>query len=558
MALSPDILVSDVDALSPIDETLMGAIRENLLSIDGRINGPGSSLAPVVQFKINGPLDAMLGGRLKRADIALITSAQTLSQVLVYLDQPGSGSLKIDLRKITTPRTPIVGIVPLIEASTLSVARAGAALSTTSITRTTGQISTTSITQLEPSLDVVSIVGLGDNIWQYNLSAVPGANWAVGDTVTFSGTNADGSFAILAINPYGSASVVVSNASGVAQDFADGSATLRAYAYNFANPVSTEFKAGESALFAAHTNVGNNGTLPIFAVNLIGNKIVVKNPNGATQPAAAGNVNVQRFSYNISSQAPAADYLVGDTVFSQAHTTASNNGTFVITAVNSGGNNVQVYNAAGTTQAGAAGNIQTNQFVYAIGFSAAANVIVGDEVYFSGQTSSANQGQFAVRQVNRSGALNVVVHNSAGVPQASVAGIVRHTKKLVQFSADQSSLFAVGSLFEIEGSSSQVYNSSNQYDLGHSVIEMNRGGGANYNLVIKVDGAAPPQLGQGGWVSVESRSIFSLPVELASSGQSAVVGEGSFSSPGLSAGTRLALYVLQVPVGGWGMGVQIR
>lgn len=572
MALSPDISLADIDALSPIDESLMYAIRTNLINLDGQINGSGSALAPVLQFKLNGQLDYLQGGRVKRFDGCFISNQQTLSSCQIFLEQQGtSGTCEVDLRTIDTPKIPIVSVMAQFQAATQSLARAGSALSTQSITRVTAQISTQSITQFKPTLNIVSIVFIGGNTWQVNLSGAPDADWVVGDYITISGATAagnNGNFQILRLNDYGSSSVTITNAFGVAQDTAVGTLTLRAYSYNFTNPVSSQFVAGESASFASHTTAGNNGTLPIYAVNLNGNNIVVKNLNGATQSGVAGAVNVQRFSYNLAAAASAADFVVSDTILASSHTTAANNGTFTITAVNSGGNNVQVYIAAGTTQGTATGNVQSNQQVIALAVSPVGNVSVGDEVYLSSHTNAANNGSFIVRQVNRGGANNVTVHNSSQVVQAGVAGLVTHSTKIVRFASDQSSLVPVGAFIEIEGASSSLVNCYNSYDLGFQVTQVNRGGGANYNAVIKISGDVANQASQAGWVSVVSKSIFTVTPKIvvspiaartlgAQDAQKQTV-EAVFLIPTLAAGTRLGAYVVRAPSGAVNLSVQVR
>ena len=170
-------------------------------------------------FKLNGPLDMLPNGKARRVDSCYISSAQAFSACEVFLDDPGTtGTLEVDVRRITTPKIPITGITPIFSASTQSIARAGSSLSTQSITRTTAQISTQSITQWKSSINVQSIIALGSNLWQYNLSSAPDSDWVVGDTVTFASCTTaanNGSFTIVRVNDYGSTSVVVTNASGV-------------------------------------------------------------------------------------------------------------------------------------------------------------------------------------------------------------------------------------------------------------------------------------------------------------------------------------------------------
>lgn len=572
MALTPQILATDVDALSPLDEYLMTAVRSNLDRIDGNITS--GALSPVIQFKLNGPLDMIPNGKARRVDTAYITNSQAFASCALFLDEPGtSGTLEVDLRKITTPNIPITAITPQFSAATQSVARAGSALATQSITRTTSQISTQSITQFKASLNVQSIIGLGSNLWQINLNSAPDSDWVVGDTVTIaSATSAgnNGSFTIVRVNDYGSSSVVVSNASGVEQTAAAGTCTLRAYAYNFVNPVNSEFVAGESVLFASHSTAGNNGTFTVYATNSGGNNLVVKNASGATQGSAAGTADVLRFSYNLLSAATAADYVIGDTLLAASHTSGGNNGNFRITGVNKSGNNVQVYNPSGATQGSVAGNINSNQWVYTFLTDPSADVSVGDDLYFSGHTSSVNDGQYTVRQVKRTALNNVCVFNASGAAQAGVAGTAAHTRKLVKFATNQSTKFEVNaSLVEIEGVPSSFYLTPLSSDLGHRVLQVNRGGGANYNIVIKVDGDCPAQNAPAGWISVESRSIFSVTPKIAvTPNASRTLGQtearsqttdGVFVSGfSLTTGEKIGLYILSVPTGADSCALQVR
>jgi hypothetical protein len=738
--LSPNILETDVDALSPIDDTLMGAIRSNLLNLDSQITGGGSAFAPVVQFKLNGPLDQLPGGRAKRVDVAYISNAQTLSNCQLYLDQPGtSGTLEVDLRKLTTPKIPITAITPQYSAAVQSVFRAGTAMATQSITRTTEQIATQSITQWKPTLNVLSIIGLGGNLWQYNLSAAPDSDWKVGDTVTFSSCAAasnNGSFQIVRVNDYGSRSIVVSNNFGVAQAGSAGSCVLRAYSYNFVDPVSTEFVHGEKANFSAHaitntdgnnanfkiyavnkfgnnlivknkngleqtspggtvqgvtrvtetlstqsitqwksaldvvsivdlggnlwqyylssqpdedwevndwvtfsscttpgnngtfkivrkndngsasivvsnesgaaqtaatgrcvlraysynfsvpasqnfvvgetaafsghavsTNAGNNSKFEIYAANASGNNIIVKNPVGEEQNDPAGVVDVLRFSYNMAIPVSQADFIVGDTVTASGHSTSGNNGIFTITAINSDGNNIQVYSESGSTQGGIAGSVNSNQWVIALPTDPSSQIEPGQEVYLSGLTAAGNNGQFVVRQVKRANTNNITLENPAGSQQNSSAGTIAHTRKLVKFASDQADLFSTTSWIEIQGVPSSFYSTVASSALGHQVLEINRGGGASYNLVIKVDGAASEQASPAGWVALESRSIFSTTPKITiDSARTRAATEALtqmipavFSDGTLASGTRLAFYVLSVPTGGaYSIGLQVR
>ena len=108
----------------------------------------------------------------------------------------------------------------------------------------------------------------------------------------------------------------------------------------------------------------------------------------------------------------------------------------------------------------------------------------------------------------------------------------------------------------------------NPYDLGFKVIQVNRGGGANYNAVVKISGNVANQASAAGWVSVVSRSIFSVTPKIVVSPLAArTLGQQDaqtqtvaavFSSPVLTAGSRLGAYVVSVPNGATNLSVQMR
>ncbi|NBW80084.1 MAG: hypothetical protein EBR27_13950, partial [Betaproteobacteria bacterium] len=125
------------------------------------------------------------------------------------------------------------------------------------------------------------------------------------------------------VNQSGFASVVISNPSGVAQTGAAGTAQLQLMSYNFTNPVSTEFVAGEQAVFASHTSANNNGTLTIYKINQSGNNIWVKKSNGVTQGAAAGTASVGRWVFVYSSAPATPDFTVGESAKMASHTNAA-------------------------------------------------------------------------------------------------------------------------------------------------------------------------------------------------------------------------------------------
>jgi hypothetical protein len=496
---------SSVDAQSPVDEALMGLIKDNLDDHESRLL---LTKAFPYQFKVNGYLHPIATLRRKRLDGALISIATTFLQALIWLDEPGtSGTLEIDIKKLTKTNTPITGVTRLFSSVINSIARAGAGTSTQSVTRATSQISTQTITQWKSSINVSSIQVLGgaDDLVRYNLASAPDSDWIVGDTVTFAScsTGANNiSATIVRINDDGANNVVVSNSSGVDQSGVAGTCTLRAYSYNFSASVNAHFFAGESAIFASHSDAANDGTLTIYAINQTGNNIIVKNATGVVQGGAAGNVNTARWIFAFSGAA-SSDFVVGENVITSSHTSGSNDGTFPIKAVNSGGNNVILYNTAGVTQGGAAGTVNSKRWVIFFSSDPSSEITAGDTVIVAGATAPANDGEFVVKEVNRTTSDNVVVYNNSGVAQGGSAGTLVTKKLKIKFSSDQSAVYSTDSYVEVFGSVSRGLD-----DAWLEVLEVNRGGGSNYNVVVESSGASE-QVGAAGRIILEGKSIFS-------------------------------------------------
>jgi len=100
-----------------------------------------------------------------------------------------------------------------------------------------------------------------------------------------------------------------------------------------------------------------------------------------------------------------------------------------------------------------------------------------------------------------------------GVAQAGVQGSVNSELKIVSFAADQSSVFNTDSYFQMSGCPDGTFN-KNDIKFPYSVIEVNRGGGANFNVVIKeIDGV--PHLSPAGFVIMSAKSIFTTELVLA-------------------------------------------
>lgn len=504
MALPFPINPTQTDCKSPVDENLMDSVRENLDDLDSRILGVTSF---DYQFKMNGPLSALTPqyGLYKRIDVGYVVKQQTFSVSRLLCEVPGaSGTLEVDLRKYRRTGTAITGIASQYLGNINSITQIAPAIATQSITRATAQISTQSVSLWKTALNVQSIIGLGRNLWRYDLNTSPDSGWAVGDSITITGCTAganNGTFTIVRINDDGRNNIVLTNASGVAQTGVAGSIQLNAWSYNFTNPVNANFAAGEQALFASHSAGGNNGNLTIFAINQSGNNIIVKNASGVTQAGVAGTVDTFRMQFNYSSSVP-SDFVVGEKARMASHSTGVNNGDHPIRAVNSGGNNLILYIVGGVTQGGAAGTANTTRYVYALASDPATSFTVGEICVISGATKHSNNGLFTVLQIDRGGTDNIVVSNATGGSnQAGAAGTLAHSKKIISFATDQSAIYTTESNIEI-------YTCPSSGNNGYfDVVQVNRGGGSNYNVVVDNPSGAE-QASPAGRIEIESKSIY--------------------------------------------------
>ncbi len=553
MTLAYPISASQTDAKSPVDGQLMDDIRLNLGAIKAAAELAGAS---DYLFKINGLLPALPVGRSRlRLDGVVISKDVTFQKGQVYLEEPGlGGTVRVDVRRATKPDTKITAISRQFSSAINSIARAGSGNSTQSITRATAQISTQSITLWKSALNISSIVPLGNNLYRYNLASTVDTDWVVGDSVTAAScSNAanDGTFTIVRAREDGGNNIVVSNVSGVAQSGSAGTLTLEAWSYNFTNPVSSQFAAGEQATFASHSAGGNNGALTIYAINQSGNNIIVKNSSGEAQGSAAGTVDVLRWIFAFSSAASATDYVVGETALTASHSTGGNNAAALpIRAVNSGGNNVILYNPSGAVQGGAAGTVNTNRWVYFFSSDPSADVSAGHSVIVTSATSAGNNGEFVVKEVNRSTSGNLVVFNASGVAQGGAAGTLVSKRALVSFASDQSATITTDSQITLYGTAALANGGT------FDVLQVNRGGGANYNAVIETTGAA--QVGAAGRVVFETKSLFDTKPEIvippSTAGFAAThgrVADGVLNSTRktVTAGTLIFADILSIPSG---------
>lgn len=555
---------NSVDAKSPIDDFLMGLIKDDLDDLNSRVIAAGS--APHF-FTITGRLSYLSGTRRSVAQ-AIVTKEFTPTQFRAVLKRSGlGGTLRMDIRKATSPKTPITEIAHQYNAATQSIAQAGSSLSTQSITRFATQLSTQSITHAKGAKNIQSIILIGtmeiggtiyDNLVQYNVDSTFDSDTVNGDSVVVasatSGGN-NGTFVIIEKNRGGGNNFVCVNASGVAQTGAAGTVQEKIMSYNYTNPVATAgFTAGYAHEFASHTTGANNGDLLVYKVNEGGNNVWVKNATGVVQAGVAGTLDTNFWVFAMSSAVSTTDYIVGERAKTASHSTGGNNAAALeIIAVNSGGNNVVLYNTSGATQGGAAGNVNTNRWVYALPTDPSSQITAGHNVYLNGHTNALNDGTFVVKEVNRNASNNVVVYNESGVAQGGTTGNVYTTRKLVKFSSDQSAVYSTDSYIEMWGCVDTSYNwfiSRAPYQ----VLEVNRGGGANYNVVIE-NAAGAAQASPCGYIQVEMRSIFtvapSIAVDLTSlePNQNLQTASTSLAATVIPAQTPLLFYITEYMTG---------
>lgn len=548
---------SEVDAKSPIDDALTTKIKDDLDDLDSRIIATGSSH---IFFEVNGRL-SFINTHLRSIAMGVVKAAFMPVKCHFMLKKSGtSGTLRFDIRKQTSPKTPITGVDHQYSANTNSIAQQGTGLATQSIARATPQIATQSITHAKAASNIQSIIllgtveGLGSNLVQYNLDATTDADTVIGDSVVFAGaSNAanNGTFVIVDKNRGGGMNLVIANATGVAQTGAAGTSQLKIMSYNFINPVDANFGAGFSHLFAAHTSAANNGTFTVYARNQTGNNLWIKNPSGVTQAGVAGTADSNFWTFALLAPASTTDYIVGEFAKTSGHTSAGNNaGALSIRALNSGGNNLILHNAAGVVQAGVAGTINTNRWKYNLPTDPTSQITAGDTVNLSGHTTAANNGIFTAKEVTTT---TIVVYNEAGVAQAGAAGTTVTTRKLVKFSSDQSAVYSTDSYIEMQGLVDRLYNYYYQF-APFRVLQVNRGGGANYNVVIDSP-LGSSQASPAGYVQAEMRSIFTVAPSLANDltslepNQNAAGSTTALVASTIAENTPLLLYITEYPGG---------
>ncbi len=521
------LAASEVDAESAWDDRVAGKIKDNFDDHESRLL---LLKAYPLEWRVNGALNALPSYRSKYKKIDGLRKVveQTFFKCELMLESPGATPLEVDIRKYRQLSHRILSVLSIFNGNINSIANVAPALATQAIARTTAQISTQSITLFKSALNIQSISQLTEPNpsspgtvtfrYRYELSGTVDSDWKVGSTITFAGCTAggnDGSFTIVRINDDGGNNVVVTNGSGVEQIGAAGTCTLRAYSYNFTNPVSTQFAATEVATMASHTSGVSDGAKTIYAINSGGNNIIIFDATGAVQAGVAGTVNVNRWQYSFSTPASSTDFVVGESAKMASHSSGANNGNFRITAVNGGGgNNVEVYNASGVVQGGAAGTVNTNRWIYALATDPSSAFSAGHTAIVASATDANNRGNFTVKEVNRSASNNIIVYNTAGVAQVGAAGTVRHAYHSLKLSADFSTIYSLRSNVEVQGTFYNVNTgdpneSGGAYNDGFfDVVEINRGGGSNFNVVVN-NPIGVEQNTPTGRIVTESKSIFS-------------------------------------------------
>lgn len=552
------LTAEEIAAKQPVDDELMLKIKNDLDDLNSRITNTGNSPA---ELEVGGKLSFLNTYPQYRSHASMCLKKEFIPTFCrIGLKKSGiSGALTIDLRKMAKPVTPITSISHQYSAATQSIGRTGSALNTQSIARATAQIATQSITHAKAALNIQSIVEISTGVFQYNLDApIDSDSVAAEDSIVVAGATSggnNGTFIMAEINRGNGNNFVAANPSGVAQTSPAGTAQVKIMSYNFTNPTNTYFGVGKMALFAAHTTGANNGNLLIYKLNEGGNNIWVKNPTGATQGGAVGTVDTYIMQFNLSSAAIATDYVVGESALTTAHTSASNDTSSAeIVAVNVSGDNLYLYIVGGASQAGVAGQIALNRWTYSMPTDPSADVIAGHTVTFFGHTSSVNNGNFPIKEVNRGAINNLVIYNVSGTPQAGVVGNVYTDRKILTFTADQSAIYDTASFIEMSDTFISALNFGDTV-APFQVLEVNRGGGANYNLVISAANITTAQAGAGGMIITEGKSLFnsrpSLSAEVISARpkENIFTSSTDFISQTIAENTPILLYVFNNMVG---------
>jgi len=512
MALPYPIAPSQTDAKSPIDQQLMDALRLNQEYLDGEIGGATSG--GILNFRVNGRLkrikETLHLGYGQHLDGGIVANAVTFTQAKLFLEKGGlSGDLEVDVFRHKELQHAIEKITAQYSGITQAIGRLGTPISTQAISQATPQIATQLITKPKAGVNIESIADMGDGNFLYTFSGTVGldVDYEIDDFITFAGcTNAvnNGEYQILNFNLDGLPSVLVNNPAGVEQIGAAGTGTLSLYEFTYLAAVDDDIVAGEEVIMAGHTDGGNNGTRTVYKTNQAGNNIWLKYSGGATQGAPAGTADCTRWVYAFSAALNDTQYIVGEKAEFTGHSSANNDGKFTIRRVNEAGDNIYVSNPNGVSQGGAAGTTNTLRWLYTTPTDASGDIAVDDFVVMDSHTDPNNDGTFQVMTVNRFAVDNLEVYNEDGAVQAGIAGTHVTNLKLVWFKEDFSADFVVDtSKVILENLKAATGDTIPEYD----VKEINRGGLANYNIVIDAE-AINEQEVTSGRVARELRTIF--------------------------------------------------
>lgn len=514
MALPYPIDPTQTDAKSPIDQQLMDAIRLNQEDLDFRLSS--QSAGGIVNFRVNGSLirirETLNLGSGKHLDGCIISNEAEFTKGKLYLERGAeSGALEVDVKRHRELQHPIESIESLMTEAIASYDVLGSPLSTLSVSREASDISTQQINRVKPTLNIESIKALSDGNSLYTFSGTTplDADYKVGETIQISGASNgvnDGTFIILAINVDGLPSILINNPSAVDQDTPAGSIELDFFEYVYNSSVDPNFAEGESVLMSSHSTGANNGIKAIERTNDGGNNILVYVPNGATQGAPAGSGVCLRMRYTFASPVDVENYVVGELADFGGHSSANNNGNYVIKGVNVSGNNVIILNdvTSGAIQAGAGGTANTRRQIIGLATDPDTLIEVGDFINVSGRSGihPTQDGNFEVKLVKKFGANNVVIYLGTNNNSSGAGGTLRSSRKLVKFREDFNTSYTVDeSTVALEG----LFQSDPVEEF--LVKEINRGGFSNYNIIIDAVDLAD-ESATSGRVAREIQSIF--------------------------------------------------
>lgn len=512
--LNPLISAEQTKAKEPLDEDLIDGIRLNLERINDDATEALEAAGGNISFKVNGRL-GRASFPLQKSDGAFITDRRKITKAQAWVkDDGGGGTLSFDINRRKLLNLGIDRIEALFTASIQQIARASTDLLTQSVDRASSSLLTQSVGYLLDDININSIINITGTQYRINLDGtglLDTSLYSVGDFIKLDGTDDstnDGIFEILEVNRDNAYNLVLNIPSGANQLIAQGTARALIAVYTFPAAVEAQaFAVGEQVNFTGHTNAVNDGDYDIFAINSGGNNIVIKRVTDLVeQPAPAGEARTYRWAYNMLETVNTAAFAVGEDVLIAGHTNAVNDGTFELKEINYNGNNIIIYNTAGTLQPTAAGTVTTYRFVYLLNLNPANSLEVGDTVDIIGATNSANNGNFEVKFLEFNATDSFVIYNPAGVDQPLAGGTASKAEFVVVLYEDAAPFFLAGqSQVELKGTQ------SGSNDGIFKVTDVNRTNISPFNLVVEIIGGAAQQF-PAGQVVTEISSIFtSIP-----------------------------------------------